>query len=404
MQKSNTSIEGKPSLKRVAMIRKGWQKLILGFLIFIIGSVAILVFVPAVSPAAGANMADFLRAIFGPQPVALLESVSFQLHDTISRHLYHNGTPQISWNRQNPLGPQTSNSPTHASRHSSVAMLAFPGNTVVAAAPAIGWQAYGPTVDGTNVLARVLVTMDPRRPYAGIAFVRMDLSKLQLHVMPGYLEPSHSSQVVRAIPKLGMIPASDRDKLIAAFNGGFKTINGHYGMMVNGLTLIPPRPNMATVAIYRDGHVQIGAWGKDIFPSPDIVAWRQNCPPLIDAGQLNPDLSYNNRNEWGYTGNTDITWRTGLGISRDGRYLIYAVGNGTSAMTLAQALKEVGAYSAMQLDINQYYAHFDTYQPDKSANATNSKSVAERLLDKMINEVSIYLTPSARDFFYLTAK
>jgi hypothetical protein len=120
------------------------------------------------------------------------------------------------------------------------------------------------------------------------------------------------------------------------------------------------------------------------------------------AGKLNPDLAVNNRNEWGYTGNTDITWRTGLGITEDGRYLIYAVGNGTSAVTLANALKEAGAYAAIQLDINQYYAHFETYQPVDSAHTNNV--VAARLLDKMINEPNIYLIPNARDFFYLTAK
>jgi len=404
VQQSDTSIEGNPSQKGTARINKWSRKLILGFLIFIIGSVAILVVVPAVSPAVGANMADFLRTVFGPQPVALLESVSFHLHDTISRYLYHGDRPQIGWNRQSPLILQASNSRGHIISHGIAAMLALAGGDVVTAMPQIGWQTYGPTVNGANALARVLINNDPQRPYTGIALVRIDLSKLQLHVMPGYLEPSHSPQVVKAFPSLGMVPAGDQDKLIAAFNGGFKTINGHFGMMVNGLTLIQPRPNIATVAIYRDGHIQIGAWEKDIFPSTDMIALRQNCPPLIDAGQLNSDLSYNNRNEWGYTGNTDITWRTGLGISQDSRYLIYAVGNGTSAMTLAQALKDAGAYSAMQLDINQYYAHFETYQPDHSSNPTASKLVAERLLDKMINEVHLYLTPNTRDFFYLTAR
>jgi len=237
-----------------------------------------------------------------------------------------------------------------------------------------------------------------------VALVRMDLSRLQLHMMPGNLEPSHAPQILSAFPSLGTIPLSDQEKLVAAFNGGFKTINGHYGMMVNGVTLVPARPNMGTVAVYSDGHVQIGAWGKDIVPSADIVAYRQNCPALIDGGQLNPDLSYNNRNEWGYTGNTDITWRTGVGITQDGRYLIYAVGNGTSAMTMAQVLQSAGAYAAVQLDINQYYAHFETYQPAGSSNSQGVRLVADRLLDKMVNDTSIYLTPHARDFFYLTAR
>ena len=272
----------------MAIIRKWSLKLIPGILIFIIGLVAILVIVPAASPAVGANMADALRTVFGPQPVALLESVSFQLHDLISLHLYHSDTPQISWNCQSPLSVQELNSRKDTGNHGRVAMLAITGRDVVSVVPQIGWQAYGPTVNGANALACVLITNDPRRTYTGIALVRMDLSRLQLHVMPGYLEPSHSLQVLRAIPNLGMVPGNDQDKLIAAFNGGFKTVNGHYGMMVNGVTLIPPRPNMATVAIYRDGRVQMGTWGKDIFPSTDVVALRQNCPPLIDEGQLYP--------------------------------------------------------------------------------------------------------------------
>ena len=275
---------------------------------------------------------------------------------------------------------------------------------MVLAAPQLGWQPYGPLVNGTAVFARTLISPDPNRPYAGVALVRMDLSRLQLHMMPGNQEPSHDPSILSSFPSLGMIPPSDQGKLVAAFNGGFKTINGHYGMMVNGVTLVPARPNMGTVAVYADGHVQIGTWGKDIVSSPNIVAYRQNCPALIDAGQLNPDLSYNNRNEWGYTGNTDITWRTGLGITQDGRYLIYAVGNGNSAMTLAQALQSAGAYSAVQLDINQYYAHFETYQPATSSLAQGTGLVAQRLLDKMVNETELYLTPNARDFFYLTAR
>jgi hypothetical protein len=202
-----------------------------------------------------------------------------------------------------------------------------------------------------------------------------------------------------------MIPPDDQKALLAAFNGGFKGIHGHYGMMANGVTLLPPIPGIATVAIFRDGHVQIGAWGKEVVPSADMTAFRQNCPPLIEAGQINPDLSLDNRKAWGYTGNTDITWRTGIGITQDGRYLIYAVGNGTSAETLAEALLKAGAYNAMQLDINQFYAHFYTYQPvGDSAASQGFQMTGQRLLDEMINNPHLYLTPNIRDFFYLTAR
>lgn len=399
MKQSSVGRNGKN--QKQAGTPKRWVKaLIVGYLILHLGVVFVLAVVPAMFPAVGASMADFLRGVFGPQPVAMLESVSARLHDTMNRNLYKGSVPQIEWSSSPPLKQTLAATPSGGHAKLAVVNVGAGRSNVIAAVPQIGWQAYGPVVNGSYTMARALISPDPSRPYAGVALVRMDLFSLQLHMMPGYLEPSHAPQVVRAIPNLGAVPVNDQQDLIAAFNGGFKTVNGHYGMMVDGVTLLPARTNMGTVAIYRDGHVQIGAWGKDIVPSGDIIALRQNCPPLIDAGKLNPDLPVNNRNEWGYTGNTDITWRTGLGITQDGRYLIYAVGNGTSATMLANVLKEAGAYAAIQLDINQYYAHFETYQPTASAN----KLTADRLLDKMLNEPKIYLTPNARDFFYLTAK
>jgi hypothetical protein len=101
---------------------------------------------------------------------------------------------------------------------------------------------------------------------------------------------------------------------------------------------------------------------------------------------------------WGFSHNTDITWRTGLGLTQDGRMLIYAVGNGTNAKFLAQALQEAGAYWAMQLDINEYYAQFDAYSH------ANGQLASQRLLDQMINNPGTYLAPNPRDFFYVTLR
>ncbi len=381
--------------------RRRWMMLLGGVLISLFVSTAGLTIVPAAFPALGANMADFLRTMVGPQPVARLESLSFALHDNLNRALStdNGGKPQIGWSNPNQPGESTSHNTQEPALTGPINPLLV-HNRVVTAPPQIGWQGYGPTVNGSSAMARAMIMLDPQRSYAGVALVRIDLSKLQLHMMPGYLEPSHPSGISQVIPGLGSVPPQDQSNLIAAFNGGFKGIHGHYGMMVNGVTLLPPIPNIATVAIYRDGHVQIGGWGKGILPSADIVAFRQNCPPLVEDGQLNPDLSLNNHLAWGYTGNTDITWRTGLGITQDGRYLIYAVGNGTSAETLAKSLLTAGAYNAMQLDINEYYAHFYTYQSASQGSQMNE----EQLLTQMTHSPHLYLTSSPRDFFYLTIR
>ena len=52
-----------------------------GTLTILISLLLILTIVPIVSPSTGADMADMLRAIVGPMPVAVLESFSFHLQD-----------------------------------------------------------------------------------------------------------------------------------------------------------------------------------------------------------------------------------------------------------------------------------------------------------------------------------
>jgi hypothetical protein len=170
---------------------------------------------------------------------------------------------------------------------------------------------------------------------------------------------------------------------------------------VDGVTLLPAFPGVATVALFKDGHVQLGTWGQDMFPNPDIVALRQNCPPILQNGLINPRVYFDDRTVWGDTvGNQEITWRSGLGMSQDSRYLIYAVGNGTTIPILAQALQNAGADNAMQLDINQHYIHFVTYIPDRS----NSSLFAVQLLDQMEVSPKVFLVANSRDFFYLTTR
>ncbi|MFZ1040176.1 MAG: phosphodiester glycosidase family protein [Anaerolineales bacterium] len=389
----------------------------LGILIFCLCVTSALVIVPAVSPSTGAETADILRSVFGPAPVAVLESISFKFQDQLNQlcSKINGGQSEITFSPLPPpveptttevasLIPTTVNQVSTTSTPSLVQAIPTPIINVVTDSPQIGWQAYGPETNDGPVMARALIMPDPQRSYAGVVLVRIDLSKLQLHMVPGTLEPSHSSQVVHAIPNLGMVPQIEQRNLIAAFNGGFKAIHGRFGMMVSGVTLLPPIPSIATIAIYRDGHVQIGVWGQDLNVSSDMIAFRQNCPPLIDVGQINPALALENRKAWGYTDNTDITWRTGLGITQDSRYLIYAVGNGTSAETLADALQKAGAYNAMQLDINQFYAHFYTYYPSNPAVSEGFQLTGQRLVDQMINNPHLYLAPNVRDFFYLTTR
>ncbi len=416
--------------------------------------VAGLAVIPVVSPDTGAAVADELRAWLGPQPVAELESLAFQIQDNANQILVRLGfsRPQLTWETgpQNtisspiPGAPETPGNsgdgflpavvaaatPTAQAANSAPAVESdgetddrlpasrrLPGNSAAAlalptpTAPAVTtftaltttvtWQDFGPTPNGQPVLARAAMQPDLTRPFAQVALVRIDLTQTLLHVVPGTVEPI-AARGVAPFARPGVIPGDQAvaGSLIAAFNGGFKAINGAYGMMWNGITILPPQPGLATVALYADGHVRIGDWGRDLTLSPDMVAYRQNCPLLVDGGAINPAVYNENPREWGYTvGNRITTWRSGLGITQDGRYLIYAVGTYVTVDALARSLQLAGAYEAMQLDINGAFTRFVTYHA-----AAGGALVADKLLYQMAGASNEFLTPYNRDFFYVTVR
>jgi hypothetical protein len=428
MSKSNSNIV--TSTSQPKRKRRKWLWFVLG-----IGAIGLilcggLVAIPVISPATGAALADDLRAIFGPEFVAQLESVSFRVQDTVNRARYQasGGQAQLNWDPSTITTTLQIKRPTKAaSTPASKTIAPKPGITVtlqpapvdpvssptssaftVATAPSpanLEWQPYGPLVNGEPVMARSFINPDLDRPYAQAALVRIDLSQIQLHLIPGTVEPV-AAKPIPGFKRSGTIPAADQnpDALLAAFNGGFKAIHGHYGMMVDGTTLITPTDGLATIALLPDGTVKVGEWGRDLTLQDNPVWYRQNCPLLVDEGQINPHVVDENRKEWGYTvKNLDTTWRSGLGITQDGQYLIYAAGNSLTVQSLAQALQQAGAYYAMQTDINGFYTRFVTYQPNDNAKAAYPLA-ANKLLKEMSGDPALFLHPYDRDFFYVTLK
>lgn len=405
--------------------RRSWPRIILALGLCLLILAAGLVAIPALSPATGAALADDLRAIFGPEFVAQLESISFHAQDTVNRVRYQasGGQPQLNWAKTNETTTLQIQRPAKvvptepaivASAQSGIINVSRPPNTVPAAVTAVtapspanlDWQVYGATLNDTPIMARSFVKPDPARPYARAALVRVDLSQVQLHLMPGTVEPV-AATALPSFKRPGSIPLVDQnpEELLAAFNGGFKAIHGHYGMMIDNTTLLPPLAGMATIALHTDGSIQIGQWGRDFAPTDHFLWYRQNCPLLVDGGQINPHVDDENRAEWGYTvKNLDTTWRSGLGISKDGRFLIYAVGNSLTVRSLSQALQQAGAYYAMQTDINGFYTRFVTYRPAENPKAAGHALVAEKLLNEMSGDPEMFLHPYDRDFFYVTLK
>ncbi len=259
--------------------------------------------------------------------------------------------------------------------------------------PGEGIWSSNPTPLGNTPRPPLLHTFyraDPTRPYAQVDLVWIDTGQTQLKLVPGTTEP----RAIDGTRGAGVIPpdVQSSGKLLAAWNGGFLTINGAYGMMVDRHVILPARDGLAALAQYADGHMQIGVWGQDIQLTPDLVSFRQNGPILIDHGVVNQ----NGLLAWGasVSGGTHV-WRSGIGLTADGA-LIYAAGNWLDAQTLGQALQRAGAVEAMELDVNAWHVFFFTYAP------TLQGPVATKLDAAMPGPSSLYLTPYNRDFMYLT--
>jgi hypothetical protein len=352
------------------------------------------------------ELVDVARAIFGPGAVAQVESWAFQAQDGVRQARYRatGNSSHTQWAAP-PAAPLTAR-PSLAAPTVGPSSTAAPALDTPTESPsdptstsALAWSPFVYRADGQPVLERALISPDPTRPYVETALVRIDMRFAQIHLVAGTQEPISTVRTARP----GVIPAADQSagRLLAAFNGGFKAANGNFGIFANGATLLPPIDGLATLAIYRDGHVRIGVWGSDMTAAPDVIAYRQNCPLLLDGGALTTQADTDDPALWGRTVKNKIaTWRSGMGLSVDGRYLIYAAGDGLTVPSLARALAIGGADRAMQLDINSWWTRFVTYAPS----GVGHRLVAQKLLSDMVGDARQFLVPDTRDFFYLTAR
>jgi hypothetical protein len=137
--------------------------------------------------------------------------------------------------------------------------------------------------------------------------------------------------------------------------------------------------------------------GQDL--GQNVIAVRQNGPLLLQNSKDVTSSNEWNMETWGLTTtNSMYTWRSGIGVTKDGD-LIYAVGPSLVPQTLAAALKAAGAINAMQLDINPVWVRFIIYDP-----LGNGLYRYYSLTKDMTNGGYQDLTGYQKDFFYLVKK
>jgi hypothetical protein len=267
------------------------------------------------------------------------------------------------------------------------------------------------------------VRSDPKRPATRISIMLWDPRQIALHMEAGTIEPV--SATGEAGP--GLIPRVPEvmRRVVAGFNGGFQAVHGEYGMQVNGINYLPPKPYAATVLEMRDGSTGFGAWPADTHVPDDVLSYRQNMTAIVQNDRFNP---------WGrvWWGGTPEKWVDNIHTTRSAvcltkeKFAGYFFGVDIAPDALAGAMLAARCSFGVHLDMNPGLAGFEFYnvgladkwqplgrplQPDWEYEGTfkdlpDLKYRARRMLRSSMQHINFprYMQRDGRDFFYLTAR
>jgi hypothetical protein len=249
-----------------------------------------------------------------------------------------------------------------------------------------------------------------------------DPRQIALHMQAGTVEPV--SATGEAGP--GLIPRAPEvmKRVVAGFNGGFQAMHGEYGMEVDGVLYLPPKPYAATVMELRDGTTAFGAWPRATEVPDDVLSFRQNLTALVQNDRFNP---------WGrvWWGGTPPGWQDNIHTTRSGicltkdKFVGYFFGNDISADVLAAAMLAANCSFGIHLDMNPGLVGFEFYsvqpaehftplgrplQPDWEYEGALRDFPGLRVRSRrMVRSMASppppqYFRRETRDFFYLTQR
>jgi hypothetical protein len=251
---------------------------------------------------------------------------------------------------------------------------------------------------------KTLLHPDPSRSWAELFVVALDLRRVRLFLVPGTREPQATLEQAQELARSGLIPEEHQATVIAAFNGGFKTEHGHYGMATGGVTWIPPEDEACTLSYSRDHTLRIGTWptapGDKPMQLGDALWWRQTPRCMVEAGSMNPLLTDGAR-KWGSTLDGDtVIRRSAIGLDAAGHTLFVGISNHTTAQAIARGMRHAGAQVVAQLDINFSFPKFVTFRASRISRLRWAVPLAEGF---EYSEHEYLRKASNRDFFYVTA-
>ena len=347
-------------------------------------------------PEFGAMMADGAREIIGPGAVAWVEDLVYGAEDKIHLAVKSDEPPATYWEVPSavPAAPEEDPPPSFTAPYPKVA------------AKGDGeWIPVRASTDGERpAMYKTLVHPDPKRPYAVVAIMAMDLREIDLEMVAGTEEPE-STKVPRS-HRPGVVPDADKPTVMAVFNGGFKAMHGNFGMRIGQDTFLPPRETSCTIALLPNEEIEIRTFSEIKDDEPHMIAFRQTPPCLVERGEPNKRLLNEFTKNWGASvaGDTIIR-RSAIGLSHDKRFLFYGLGDAVSAHSIGDALLAAGAYDAAQLDVNSAYPRFMLVAHGPAGKAPGSLALTDPLIPDLHYKPTEYVvTPEPRDFFYVKRK
>jgi hypothetical protein len=194
--------------------------------------------------------------------------------------------------------------------------------------------------------------------------------------------------------------------LMSAFNAGFRMGDSQGGYYTDDKEVVPLVAGKASAVIYKDGTMNIGAWGSQVTMTPQVVSVRQNLDLIVDDGAAVPGLLANDNSRWGATlGGSAGVWRSGLGVTANGA-IVYVGGPAMTITALADLLVRAGAVRGMEMDINSDWVQYSTYNPPvgQPASAANGTPLLSGMAAGSAGPSRYFANWWVRDFFTTSAR
>jgi hypothetical protein len=363
----------------------------------------------------GPWLADTLRSIVGVEVVTDLEKAAYSAQDWWDLRSRSDEAPQQYWETTKPQpASSVASVPTPSAASASAAIPVRPPFRPLDVGPV--YQDKTTDADGVWVpiddprhpqespLAyKTMLHPDRRRSWSEVFIVALDPTRVRVHYMLGAVDPKPTTVQGRRVDRPALIPKAHWDRLVLAFNGGFKTEHRRYGARVDGVFLVPGREGSCTISMHTTesgDRVQVRSW-EALDPPGATATWLRQTPPcLCERGELHPGLRDETSRKWGSLFGETVIRRSALGLDREGHTLFVAISNATTARVLARALRHAGAFDAAQLDVNWSYTKILLFRP-----GANGELRAESLVKGFVFDEDEYLRQRApRDFFYVVRK